>query len=63
MLIGSNYSQQCDIWSMGIILYLLLSGRYPFFSRDEEKLIRIICSAEVDYDYLAEDVILQIYVN
>lgn len=41
---------------MGVILYLLLSGRYPFFSTDEEKLIRVVCAAEVDYDFIPEDV-------
>jgi serine/threonine protein kinase len=32
------YSQQCDIWSMGVILYIILSGKAPFKSKDEEKL-------------------------
>lgn len=50
MVTGSKYSQQCDIWSIGVILYLLLVGRFPFFSKDEDKLIRLICAAEVDYD-------------
>ena len=27
---GENYSYECDIWSMGILLYFLLSGKMPF---------------------------------
>lgn len=52
MLTSFSYSQQCDIWSMGVILFLLLSGRYPFYSKDEEKLVKLICAAELDFDYI-----------
>lgn len=58
MVTGSKYSQQCDIWSMGVILYLLLVGRFPFFSKDEEKLAKLICFGEIDYDQ--EEVIITI---
>jgi CaM kinase-like vesicle-associated protein len=27
---GSMYGRACDVWSVGIIMYLLLSGNFPF---------------------------------
>jgi calcium-dependent protein kinase len=37
-----NYNERCDIWSCGVILFLLLSGRVPFEARNaslvEEKI-------------------------
>ena len=30
ILEGFPHRQSCDMWSVGIILYLMLSGRFPF---------------------------------
>lgn len=56
MLTSSSYSQQCDVWSMGVILYLLLSGHFPFYFKEEEGLVQLICGAEVDYDCINKSV-------
>jgi serine/threonine protein kinase len=33
---GFPYSYPCDMWAMGIILYMALSKGYPFSSRNLE---------------------------
>ena len=29
-VLGGSYAKECDIWSFGVLLYLILSGKYPF---------------------------------
>jgi calcium-dependent protein kinase len=41
-----QYNEKCDIWSTGIILYILLSGKMPF---NAEK---------ADHKYIAEKILI-----
>ena len=34
-VLNHDYTEKCDIWSIGIILYILLSGKPPFAGTDE----------------------------
>ncbi|KAK3096801.1 hypothetical protein FSP39_003437 [Pinctada imbricata] len=46
---NKSYSQQCDVWAMGVIMYILMSGGPPFKSKDEDSLYDIIKKGEIDF--------------
>ena len=33
-VLDGEYNWQCDIWSVGILLYVLLSGKFPFYDEN-----------------------------
>lgn len=45
-----NYDKRCDLWSMGVITYFILSGKMPFMASNEEQLEVLIKSCDYDFD-------------
>ena len=45
---GQKYNEKVDIWSIGVITYMLLSGRNPFPGKNKNEVKYLIVSKEVD---------------
>lgn len=48
-VIKGSYTEKCDIWSCGVILYIILSGYPPFSGNDDEKIEKNILSGEFNF--------------
>ncbi|XP_076011892.1 serine/threonine-protein kinase 33 [Genypterus blacodes] len=49
MINDRGYSQWCDVWSIGVIMYMLLCGEPPFFSKSKTKLFHMIMKGELQF--------------
>ena len=49
-VLKNNYNQKCDMWSCGVIIYILLSGKYPFYGTSEEEITKKILTGNYNFD-------------
>ena len=46
----NDYNEKCDIWSCGVILYVLLSGTYPFNGKNEQEITKKILNGNFEFN-------------
>lgn len=49
VLSGKGYTEKCDLWSMGVIIWMLLIGRLPFRKEKDTEIMKEIRTAELDW--------------
>ena len=50
VLLRTPYNKEVDIWSMGIILFYMLSGKLPFRGRKEQEVAEKIVYEELEFE-------------
>ena len=48
-VIKGAYNEKCDVWSCGVIMYLLLCGCPPFIGTTEKQILKRISSDSVTF--------------
>ena len=47
-VIKGNYDEACDIWSIGVIMYIMLTGNPPFYGDDDNSILLHVTSGKYD---------------
>ncbi|KAI4375708.1 hypothetical protein MLD38_013545 [Melastoma candidum] len=49
-VLRKNYGQEADVWTAGVILYILLSGVPPFWAETQQGLFDAVLKGYIDFD-------------
>lgn len=51
-LISGTYTEKCDVWSAGVILYSMLTKNFPFGGTNDKEIMQNITKSKLDLKFL-----------
>lgn len=54
-VLAGGYNQAADLWSAGVILYILLSGMPPFWGNTKSKIFDAVRAADLQFHHITWD--------
>ena len=51
-VIHKKYNSKCDLWSCGVIMFMLLSNKAPFGGKNDRDILRNVLSAKYNVNFL-----------
>mmetsp|Transcript_9002 Transcript_9002/g.15352 ORF Transcript_9002/g.15352 Transcript_9002/m.15352 type:complete len:804 (+) Transcript_9002:196-2607(+) len=49
VVMRKGYSNSCDMWSVGVIMYILLCGYYPYYGSSPQEILWKVCFSKPDF--------------
>jgi len=49
-VLNKSYNEKCDLWSIGVVLYVLLSGTPPFPGKNDKEIIKNVQKGVYDFN-------------
>lgn len=50
IITGKRYDKAVDLWSLGVVTFILLGGYPPFYDKDQKRLLQKIASGNYEFD-------------